>query len=281
MNKVELAARVAQRSGQPLDKTTHVVALLFRVIAETLGRGEEVRVAGFGAFRRRALPARYVRNPRTGELQPVAARFVPTFVASDRLRRAVFPKDRIGGLRPEQSVSGWTMQVTEDAARSTVEHPGPAGEHLSRRVGAHLYLPECVVIGELFVSEPSLAEFLQVSGTCLYVHNAVAFPYLEGSPPTRTKEVAVRKDDVLFVVARGELTTEPPSVTVTEVQAMCGVFAVRGKSSLPWAALVRELSQEEQRFIPLWQVTVHGPSRASFSEPSILLGLRRLTLLGT
>lgn len=281
MNKVELAARVAQRSGQPPEKTAHVVGLLFRVIAETLGRGEEVRVAGFGSFRRRYLPARYVRNPRTGELQPVAPRFVPTFVASDRLRRAVLPQDRIEGLRPEQSVSGLTMQVTEDAARTTAEQPGSAGEQLSRRVGVHLYLPECVVVGELFVSEPSLAGFLQVSGTCLYLHNAVAFPYLEGSPPTRTKEVAVRKDDVLFIVARGELANEPPSAAVTEVQAMCGAFAIRGKSSLPWATLIRELSQEEQRFIPLWQVTVHGPSRASFSEPSILLGLRRLTLLGT
>ena len=62
---------------------------------------------------------------------------------------------------------------------------------------------------------------------------------------------------------------------------MCGPFAIRGKSALPWASLIRELSNREQRFIPLWQVTVHGPSRVSFSEVSILLGLRQLALLGT
>lgn len=280
MNKAELVARVAQRSGQPVEQTSKLVELLFDVIQDTLRGGEAVQVAGFGSFRRRYRAERQVPDPRTGEVREVAGRFVPAFVPSDRLRRTV-------AFRREPEATTGQGVATEDSSEMG-ETRGPSEERrqsvtdrLSRKVGVHLYLPQSVVVGELFVSEPSLIDFLEVTGACLYVHNAVAFPYLEGSPPARTREAAVRKDDVLFIVARGEVAAGMRNDAVTEVQVMCGPFAIRGKSALPWASLIRELSNPEQRFIPLWQVTVHGPSRASFSEVSILLGLRQLALLGT
>lgn len=239
-----------------------------------------MQVAGFGSFRRRYRAVRQVPDPRTGEVREVAGRFVPAFVPSERLRRTVaFRREpeattAQGAAMEDSSEMGNTRGPSEERRYSVTDQ-------LSRKVGVHLYLPESVVVGELFVSEPSLIEFLEVAGACLYVHKAVALPYLEGSPPARAREAAIRKDDVLFIVARGEISGEGPSDALTEVQVMCGPFTIRGKSALPWASLIRELSNREQRFIPLWQVTVHGPSRASFSEASILLGLRQLALLGT
>lgn len=280
MNKAELVTRVAQRSGQPVEQASRIVELLFEVIQDTLRGGEAVQVVGFGSFRRRYRPPRPVPRPRTGELREVAGRFVPAFVPSDRLRRMVASR------RDPEPIAGQSVAMEDPSTMG--ETKGPSEERryaitvqLTRKVGVHLYLPQSVVVGELFVSEPSLFDFLQVAGACLYVHNAVAFPYLEGSPFARTREAAVPKDDILFIVARGEVAAETPSDAVTDVQVMCGPFAIRGKSALPWASLIRELSSREQRFIPLWQVTVHVPSRASFSEASILLGLRQLALLGT
>lgn len=283
MKKAELVSRVAQRSGQTVEETTRIVESMIEVIQEALRRGEAVQVAGFGSFRRRYLTPRQVPDPRTGQVRDIAGRFVPAFVPSERFRRSV----GFQGQRWRSEAMGG-QEVTTEGLNQTVEMRAPAGrrghastDQLSRKVGVHLYLPQGVVVGELFVSEPSLVDFLDVTGACLYVHNAVAFPYLEGSPPVRAREVAVRKDDVLFIVARGEVAAEVPAGAHTEVQAMCGPFTVRGKSALPWASLVREVSNRQPRFIPLWQVTVHGPSRASFSEGAVLLGLSQLALIGT
>jgi hypothetical protein len=155
------------------------------------------------------------------------------------------------------------------------------GEALSRRVSVHVYLPDCVVIGDVFVSEPSLIQFLQLAGTCLYLHSGVAFPYQETMPPLRAREIAVRKDAILFLVARGALPAAPPTRVLTDVHAWCGPFVVRGKSSLSWAALVREVSElTGQRFVLLWQATVSGPGRANFWEASLLLNLQRTALVG-
>lgn len=280
MNKAELVAQVARRSGQAPEKTRLVVDLTFELIREALSRGEEVRVAGFGSFRRRYRPSRTGRHPRTGQVTPVAGRFVPSFVASDRLKRAI----SIGRHDGEPAVSRLGANRDRPPIRSgatqAVHQPSGQGEQLTRRLGVHVYLPNGVVIGDLFVSEPSLLDFLHFAGTCLYLHTAVAFPYQEAIPPVRAREIAVRKDDILFLVARAAFLTEPATTELTEVHAACGPFVVRGKSPVPWAALLGEVSQPGQRFIVLWQATVYGPGRANFAEPSLVLGLHRVTLVG-
>ena len=58
-------------------------------IAETLARGEDVQIVGFGTFGTRSRPARTGRNPRTGESLNIAASTMPTFKAGKPLRDAV------------------------------------------------------------------------------------------------------------------------------------------------------------------------------------------------
>lgn len=89
VNKTEIAGRVADRVGVGRSAAGDAVDAVFEVIAETLARGEEVRVVGFGTFGTRSRPARTGRNPRTGESLNIAASTTPTFKAGKPLRDAV------------------------------------------------------------------------------------------------------------------------------------------------------------------------------------------------
>jgi integration host factor subunit alpha len=56
---------------------------------ETLGRGEEVKISGYGNFSPRDKHERRGRNPRTGEAMPISERRVLTFKASKVLRASL------------------------------------------------------------------------------------------------------------------------------------------------------------------------------------------------
>ena len=58
-------------------------------MSETLESGVEVKISGFGNFQLRNKTARPGRNPKTGEMIPIAARRVVTFHASQKLKDAV------------------------------------------------------------------------------------------------------------------------------------------------------------------------------------------------
>ena len=60
----------------------------FDTICSTLAAGEEVKLAGFGNFTLRDKRPRPGRNPKTGEVIPIAARRVVTFRASQKVKAA-------------------------------------------------------------------------------------------------------------------------------------------------------------------------------------------------
>ena len=97
MNKAAIVARVSERMR--LDKFTAegAVETVLEVIAESLAREEDVRIAGFGTFRTRDRAARTGRNPATGESVRIPASKIPSFKAAKRLREAVKR-----GWRPEE-----------------------------------------------------------------------------------------------------------------------------------------------------------------------------------
>jgi DNA-binding protein HU-beta len=66
-----------------------VVDTIFDSIADTLKKGEDVSVAGFGIFSAKMRAARTARNPRTGEPIDVPAMRVPKFRASKALKDSV------------------------------------------------------------------------------------------------------------------------------------------------------------------------------------------------
>ncbi|TSE36181.1 integration host factor subunit alpha [Tepidimonas charontis] len=89
LTKAELAQRLHERIGFNKTESKDIVDAFFAIIAERLIDGEAVRIAGFGQFQVRNKSPRPGRNPRTGELVPIAARRVVTFHASPKLKEAL------------------------------------------------------------------------------------------------------------------------------------------------------------------------------------------------
>ena len=89
MNKVEVADRLAARTGMNKVAARDAVDSVFAAIGEALANGDEVRIAGFGKFAARTRPASTGRNPRTGEAISISALKSPSFKAVKALRDAV------------------------------------------------------------------------------------------------------------------------------------------------------------------------------------------------
>ena len=56
------------------------------IIKETLERGENIKLSGFGSFNIQHKRARLGRNPQTGEQLTISARRILSFKASNVLR---------------------------------------------------------------------------------------------------------------------------------------------------------------------------------------------------
>ena len=73
MNKGDLAAAVADKTGMSKSDANKAVEAVFGCISETLKKGEEVRVLGFGNFVVADRAASTGRNPQTGETMEIKA----------------------------------------------------------------------------------------------------------------------------------------------------------------------------------------------------------------
>ncbi len=89
MNKQALAEWVHGKLGGTKVQAEEIVDGLFDSIVNTLKKGEEVSVAGFGIFSVKQRAARMARNPKTGEQVRVAATRVPKFRPAKALKDAV------------------------------------------------------------------------------------------------------------------------------------------------------------------------------------------------
>lgn len=89
LTKAELAELLFERVGLNKREAKDIVDTFFEEIREALARGTEVKLSGFGNFQVRDKPPRPGRNPKTGEVIPIAARRVVTFHASQKLKSVV------------------------------------------------------------------------------------------------------------------------------------------------------------------------------------------------
>jgi len=90
MNKVGLTEAVMKAAGIEVKKqAAAAVDAVFDTITQTLSRGEEVAIAGFGTFRVSKRAARMGINPRTGEKIQIPASVKPKFRAGKALKEAV------------------------------------------------------------------------------------------------------------------------------------------------------------------------------------------------
>lgn len=89
MNKAEVIDGVAGRAGLSKREASDAVDAILATIEDTLRRGGEVRLAGFGTFSVSSRQARSGRNPATGEEIRIAAAAVPRFRPAGNLRAAI------------------------------------------------------------------------------------------------------------------------------------------------------------------------------------------------
>ena len=89
MNKTELVAVVAEKSGITKKDAERVVSATFETITAQLMKGEKVQISGFGIFEVKEREARVGRNPRTKEAIEIPASKAPAFKASKALKDTV------------------------------------------------------------------------------------------------------------------------------------------------------------------------------------------------
>ncbi len=89
MNKVAIIEVVQNVLGGTKVDAEKAVDSIFEAITDSLKKGEDVSIAGFGIFSGKMRAARTARNPRTGEAIQVPAMRVPKFRASKTLKDTV------------------------------------------------------------------------------------------------------------------------------------------------------------------------------------------------
>ncbi|MBK9246946.1 MAG: HU family DNA-binding protein [Ignavibacteria bacterium] len=89
MNKQELVASIAEKSGLTKAQSEKALNGMVGAITEQLGKGESVSLIGFGTFDVSNRSARQGKNPRTGEAVQIAARKVPRFAPGKTLKTVV------------------------------------------------------------------------------------------------------------------------------------------------------------------------------------------------
>ena len=89
MNKTELIAAVAEKTGMSKKDTEAVVSATLCAITDALKAEGKLQLVGFGSFEVKTRAARTGLNPRTKEPVEIAATKVPTFKVGKALKDAV------------------------------------------------------------------------------------------------------------------------------------------------------------------------------------------------
>lgn len=89
MNKSELIASIAEKSGLTKKDVETVINGLLDEITGALSKGDKVQFVGFGTFETRKRASRSGRNPQTGAVIQIPETTVPAFKAGNKLKEAV------------------------------------------------------------------------------------------------------------------------------------------------------------------------------------------------
>lgn len=89
MTKADLISAIANETGFSKKDSETALGSVLGSITNSLQKGNEVRLVGFGTFKVSDRAARTGRNPRTGESIQIKASKVPTFKAGKELKEAV------------------------------------------------------------------------------------------------------------------------------------------------------------------------------------------------
>ena len=86
ITKLELADHLHKKMGLPKKDCLDFVNSFFNEISNSLEKGEEVKLSGFGNFSLLKKKARPGRNPKTGKEHTISARTSVSFKPGRKLR---------------------------------------------------------------------------------------------------------------------------------------------------------------------------------------------------
>ena len=89
MTKADIVEQIYEQVGFSKKESAELVDLVFELMKETLGRGEKIKVSGFGNFVLRDKRKRQGRNPQTGDPIEITQRRVLNFKASQILKQVL------------------------------------------------------------------------------------------------------------------------------------------------------------------------------------------------
>lgn len=89
MNKTELIAEIAGKSGLSKKDAEKALTAVVDTITEAIVKGDKVQLVGFGSFESKSREARMGRNPKTKEAIEIPATRVPVFKAGKALKDVV------------------------------------------------------------------------------------------------------------------------------------------------------------------------------------------------
>ncbi|MFF1377981.1 HU family DNA-binding protein [Streptomyces sp. NPDC058308] len=121
MNKAQLVEAIADKVGGRQQAADAVDAVLDAVVRAVVS-GDRVSVTGFGSFEKVDRPARYARNPQTGERVRVKKTSVPRFRAGQGFKDLVsgskkLPKNDVAVKKaPKGSLTGGASATVKKAA---------------------------------------------------------------------------------------------------------------------------------------------------------------------
>ena len=92
MNKAELIAAIAAKTGETKKGAEAAVNAFTDTVIEALVKGDKVQLVGFGSFEVRKRAARKGRNPQTKEEIKIPASKAPVFKAGKALKDLVNKK---------------------------------------------------------------------------------------------------------------------------------------------------------------------------------------------
>ena len=89
MNKSELIEAIATKADLTKAASGRALEAVIETIVDTLAKGEDVSLIGFGAFKVSVRSAREGKNPKTGEKIMIAETSVPKFSPGAAFKAAV------------------------------------------------------------------------------------------------------------------------------------------------------------------------------------------------
>ncbi|MCG0290423.1 HU family DNA-binding protein [Streptomyces sp. PSAA01] len=139
MNKAQLVEAIADKVGGRQQAAEAVDAVLDAIVRAVVA-GERVSVTGFGSFEKVERPARYARNPQTGERVRVKKTSVPRFRAGQGFKDLVSGSKKLprGGEVSVKKAPKGSLQAAakKAAAKKATAKKAPAKKTTAKKAPA-------------------------------------------------------------------------------------------------------------------------------------------------